>query len=396
MSRVINIPEGSGIVDPISGNVTTVNDDGQLHVVLRGMICDGCSTSTPLAAGATFTGTASDMLDFGIIFVTVYSDVDSATDGLSLEQSSDGTNWDVTDKYTITGTHGKVFAIQPAAKYFRVVYTNGAADQTAFRLQAVLKKTNSLPSSHRIQDSIVDDDDAQLIKAIISGKNPAGTFVNFTSTTTGNFKVSLEELENQVSDDSNTALKVSPYLIDEYGNAYRMMSDNIFGGSPVVIDTVHHEIHCGDSYELTYHVDLGNGATQDILIVVPDEPGTGQDQKLYHFKGIVEAASEVAVTFYEGTAVSANGAARTSYNRNRNSALVDFLDIYTGPTVTDEGTAIYGPWHVGSTRSIGGAKGREDEYVLRNNTTYMLRITNQTTAITYINVEFDYYVHPGV
>lgn len=179
--------------DELSGNTVGVNSEGQMHVVLRGAVCTGCSSSTPLAAGATFTGTATDMLDYGIVFITVYTDQDSATDGLCLQQSSDGTNWDIEDTYTITATHGKTFAIQPAAKYFRVVYTNGATPQTAFRLQAVLKKTNSLPSSHRIQDSIVDEDDAQLIKSVLTAKKDDGVFTNISATTSGNLRTTDAE-----------------------------------------------------------------------------------------------------------------------------------------------------------------------------------------------------------
>jgi len=44
------------IIDPVSGKAATVNDDGQLHVVLRGKVDDNNSSNTPLAAGAVFTG----------------------------------------------------------------------------------------------------------------------------------------------------------------------------------------------------------------------------------------------------------------------------------------------------------------------------------------------------
>ena len=193
MTKVINIPDSGIIRDPETGDPVRINDDGQMHVVLRGAVDTCNSTATPLAAGASFTGTACDMLDFGIIFVTVYSDQASATDGLSIEQSPDGTNWDLTDNYTIPAATGKVFAFQPACQYLRVVYTNGGVDQTAFRLQTVLKKSNSLPSSHRIQDPIIDDDDAQLQKAVLTAKKDTGVFSNIGATTSGNLRVANVE-----------------------------------------------------------------------------------------------------------------------------------------------------------------------------------------------------------
>ena len=204
--RVINIPEHANAV---------VNSTGQMHVVLRGAVCPECSTSTPLLAGVKYTGDAVDMLDYGIIFITAYSDVASATDGLSLEQSHDGTNWDFTDVYTVPAASGKVYAIQPSAKYFRVQYTNGGTDQTVFRLQAVLKKTNSLPTSHRIQDSIVDDDDASLIKAVLTAKKDTGTFDNIGATASGNLRVTDAEsgLAIAKGDVTNTS------FIHKFGNA---------------------------------------------------------------------------------------------------------------------------------------------------------------------------------
>jgi hypothetical protein len=181
------------VVVDADGNPLTVNSDGQLHVVLRGMICSGCSTSTPLLAGATFTGTAHDVLDYGIIFVSAKSDVASGTDGLSLQQSPDGTNWDVTDEYTLAADVGKTFAFQPAMKYFRVVYINGASDQTYFRLQTTFKKTNSLDSSHRISDSIVQDDDARLVKSVLTARKDTGTFSNIGATASGNLRTTNAE-----------------------------------------------------------------------------------------------------------------------------------------------------------------------------------------------------------
>ena len=193
------------------GHAVDIDPSGQMHVVLKGQACTACSTATPLAGNGTFTGTSVDILNYSIITVSVISNVASATNGLKIEQSMDGVNWDWDDVYTVPANTGKTFSVQPVAQYFRVRYVNGASAQTTFRLTTILKKNNSLPSSHRIQDSIIDDDDAQLVKSVITGKNPAGNFVNFQSTTAGNFKVSLEELENNISVNNNKQLKITPY-----------------------------------------------------------------------------------------------------------------------------------------------------------------------------------------
>jgi len=206
----------------------------------------------------------------------------------------------------------------------------------------------------------------------------------------------LEYRKFDQDDPDNIYEKTSSYLEDEFGNVARMLSDNLFLGAPVVINSEHHEIHCGDSYEATDKVTLTNGASRDYLIIVPNETGTGQSQKLYHFLDFIEVEAETTATLFEG-ADRVAGTAITSYNRNRNSTLTDTLDISHTPTGgTTDGTSIWGPWRIGSGRNDAGDRGRSAEFVLKNNTKYILRITNETNADNIVNVEFDYYVHPGV
>ena len=165
-------------------------------VGINGVESSDNSSTTALAGGATFTGEPMDILDASIVYVTVYSDVASATDGLVIEQGikiSDTYYWDSDDKYTIPANTGKTFSIQPALPYLRVKYTNGAGAQSAFRLTTIAKKGNGLPSSHRIQDAIIDDDDASLVKSVLTAKNDSGTFVNISATDSNNLKTTDAE-----------------------------------------------------------------------------------------------------------------------------------------------------------------------------------------------------------
>lgn len=135
----------------------------------HGLIDTGNSTATPLAGGATFTGEWIDVTEFGICYVSVYADVASATDGLKVQQSSDGVNADNDDLFTIAAMSAKNFSINPNSNYLRVIYVNGAGAQAAFRLQTKLN-TYGLASCHRVADDLTTDDDAQLVKAVISTK----------------------------------------------------------------------------------------------------------------------------------------------------------------------------------------------------------------------------------
>ncbi|MGW8300422.1 MAG: hypothetical protein ACWGNO_00055 [Desulfobacterales bacterium] len=135
----------------------------------RGVIDPNNSSTTPLGISATFTGTITDITDYGIGYCTVYSDQDSAEDGLVIEQSIDGTNFDTDDVFKIMGGIGKNFAINTHANYLRIRYTNGTVAQTAFRLQLKLNY-NGLASSHRVKNDITTDDDARLVKSVVMTK----------------------------------------------------------------------------------------------------------------------------------------------------------------------------------------------------------------------------------
>jgi hypothetical protein len=141
---------------------------------LKGIVSTDNSSSSPLNPGIAFTGTAEDVTDFGVMEISVYSDVASATDGLSIEFSSDGTNWDHKDAYTVPAATGKNYSVQRVAKYFRIVYTNGGTIQTEFRLQVILNQFYIKPSSHRLSDDITTEDDATLSTVVVKtvGSDP--------------------------------------------------------------------------------------------------------------------------------------------------------------------------------------------------------------------------------
>lgn len=373
----------------------------ELAVNQRGHVCAENSTTDVLDVDEVFTGDWQDTLDYGTVTVGIIADQNSATDGLVIQWSADATNVAQDDVFTITANAGKVFTFGPANRYVRVKYTNGGSAQTSFNLQTIMRRVFIKPSSHRINDSIVAEDDAQLMKSVLTGENPSGTFVNFKATTAGNFKTSLEEFENTVSDDSNSALKTSNYIVDEFGNISRFLGDNIYRGCLLTMPVEHHEIHCGDSYECSYITDLSNGGVLDVLIIVPNEglsethPGDSQETKQYHFKGTIATEAEATIEFFEGVTVSANGTALDVYCRNRNFSAGDEIDMYHTPTVTGTGTRLVVA-KSGSGRTVGGTVSRSDEFILKDNTMYLLRITNDVTTNEWVSVELNYYVHPGV
>lgn len=92
------------------------------------------SSTTPLAANAAVT---SPVFKFGDnpdrIVGSVFSDQAGT---LFVEQTSDGTHWDVSSEYEIVGEDGQGFERPSVGLEWRVRYVNGGTLQTAFRLNA--------------------------------------------------------------------------------------------------------------------------------------------------------------------------------------------------------------------------------------------------------------------
>ena len=376
------------VIEGSSGNLADVNEDGQLHIVAKGKVDDGNSTNTPLLAGGIFTGIAKETLSFAVIVVSVYSDVESAVDGLSIQQSVDGTNWDHCDCFTIPATTGKTFSFQPQAVYMRIVYTNGGSDQSQFRLQTTLKKTYVKPSSHRIQDAIVDQDDAELVKAIITGQRKDGVFANVSLTNGSNMKVSLEEIESGISVNGNTQLRTTLY--DEAGIPAEI--DNTTK-TLQIIDYNHHEIHAGNHYFISDVVTIPINNVVDIQITAPNT------LKWSHFLGSIDCEDETEFYFYENVSIITPGTTLTPKNNNRNSsntsgmtfAIIANTDVANANIDTVVAGAIELEHGIVGSGRIGGIRSRDDEIKLKQNTSYTLRLIANTAG--YVNFYLTWYEH---
>lgn len=129
---------------PVSGNWLT---DAQLRATPvpvsgsfgpTGTLSTGNSSTTPLAGGGLFTGTAVDCLNFTYIEVNVFADVASDTSGLSFNWSTDNVNFHLTRTSVIPAGTFRTFYAEPKARYLRIDYSNGVSAQAVFRLQTIL------------------------------------------------------------------------------------------------------------------------------------------------------------------------------------------------------------------------------------------------------------------
>ena len=167
----------------------TVLKDDSGSLLIPGTVCPENSTTTLLLANETFTGVGVDISYFAAIAILISSDVASTDDGLSVQFSPDNATWFVGEKYTVLAGSTKFFTPPAQAQYMRVVYTNNSLDQAEFTIHTMLKANAIKWSSHNIEDPIKGEDDAELVKAVITGRREDEIFGNVVLDNENNLRV---------------------------------------------------------------------------------------------------------------------------------------------------------------------------------------------------------------
>jgi len=188
---------------------------------------------------------------------------------------------------------------------------------------------------------------------------------------------------------STTTGSVSVATDDEGGvhyPLYKLVGDALvpayvdqYSGAVGVIEQEHLKIHEGKLFTVAKRLVIddsgGTTPTHEFLGAVP--AGV-----FPHFRKITITSDggPLDVDFYEETTVSDNGIAVTSYNNNRNSTNAAGLLIYDSPTITDDGT-ILEPILIPGTKQAGSfGSEASNEWILKADTNYMIRIINNTTG----------------
>ena len=193
-----------------NAHVLLTDPNGKLATTSLGVVDPNNSTTTTLSANATYTGTSTSVLPYSSISVILYSNVASATQGLAIEFSMDGTNWDDSSTFSFTpGTgvnQGQTFKSPARSQYYRIQYTNGATNQTTFRLQTVLKPNALIGDSVAIGSTITTNNHSLVTTSSIVGLSTAGggnTYVPVKVTNTGQLSTTAN-----ISDSNGAAIAV--------------------------------------------------------------------------------------------------------------------------------------------------------------------------------------------
>ena len=141
------------------------------------------------------------------------------------------------------------------------------------------------------------------------------------------------------------------------------------------IDYEHHEIHAGSHFYICGFETLADNASLDFALTTPDTT------KWAHMTYDVSGTSQTEFYIYEASSVT-GGTATTPLNNDRNSVKTSDLTIVKNPSVTTLGTMIYSTSRgfAGATPSKADAEGivtRSREIILKQNTTYIFRVTSR-------------------
>jgi len=161
----------------------------------------------------------------------------------------------------------------------------------------------------------------------------------------------------------------------------------------VCIDYSHHEVHEGDLF--TYHdtvTGMTNGATQYYMITTPDTT------KWAHFGLKFEGQGLATIAVYEASDKTGT-TLQTSFNKNRNSLTAATTTVHKAVSGgTTNGTQIYTATAGSGTNSNNltiGKAGSSEEWILKQNTKYIILITNGTVTQT-VNLELLWYEHTSL
>jgi hypothetical protein len=155
----------------------------------------------------------------------------------------------------------------------------------------------------------------------------------------------------------------------------------------ITMSYAHHEIHAGSHFFTGSHLELGNGATHDILFVTPD------NAKLSHMTFTLSTAIGAVFTYYEEVVATGNGTPLIVVDRNRNTKNVAGTTFFHSPTGLSNLTEIIGDGAIGAGRTAGGTIRDSNEFVLVPNTKYLIRLTNTETTANEFDWFFDWYEH---
>jgi hypothetical protein len=232
-----------------------------------GVVSKNNSTAVALGAGGIFTGIVDkDVHQYSQLTLYVYSDVDSATDGLEMQFSSDGVNFDRIKALSVNAG-GSAHTLVLISQYFRIKYTNGATPQSEFRLQLIYHKYKSKELTSRLDQTLNDNVDVQNTRSIIVAKDSFGNYTNVSSNEYGQLAVNAS---NTTIFGENIAIPHN-IIIQSYA-PYGMINSQIYNQITATGGTITANTN-GTEIDLAITTSIGSYAVLRSKKVIKYRPG---------------------------------------------------------------------------------------------------------------------------
>lgn len=167
-------------------------------------------------------------------------------------------------------------------------------------------------------------------------------------------------------------------------------------GIPVFMDYDHHQLHEGEIFMHTVYVAaLGQNANKDLRLVVPNITITSNAvSQCPHLRFEFVTASGGLAYLHEAPTFTAPGTLQTPVAMERNGTYTPKLAIYDAPTVSVVGATLWTGLMVAVAKA-GSVTASTNEFVLKNNTEYLVRFAN-TTASNQVLIRLIWYEDQGV
>jgi hypothetical protein len=160
-------------------------------------------------------------------------------------------------------------------------------------------------------------------------------------------------------------------------------------GALIQIVSAHHLIHHGLRFTASRSAAIGDGQSVEYLIRCANV------SKEFHMQVIAANSRACTIFFFENPTVVAEGTPVTVLNRNRDSAESANITLFHTPTLGGDGTALQTE-QVGTTggSAIPGVQRDTDEWNLKANEDYLVRLTNAGGGAGTATVRFEWYEIP--
>lgn len=130
-----------------------------------------------LAASATFQGTSEDVTAYGRVGVSIHST--NSTDGvLWMEVSHDNVIWSGPPRTVSDASVAQPHMWNIVEKYFRIRYVNGTTEADDLSIQVQYSVNANILLAHQLDETLIDETEALAVRAVLTGKTPAGDYVN--------------------------------------------------------------------------------------------------------------------------------------------------------------------------------------------------------------------------